>query len=1493
MKNRLSCKIFMLLMSAAGGGCSSLYADVIWNGGSVSNVFDEDLTIEADVVLPAGPTIIEASHRDVIVDIDQDLAIRGNPSGESQLYLIPHFGRTIRFKLDHTVTFYGSANETFQDPLIIIHGNQGRVIFELEGGDDFVLDTEEVTTTGEEPVTFQSGGVEYYVLLADEDEYSRMPQTIFQRRSGREKADKDRNVKIEIHKNCLLGFLSHSIVGDNEAEGAIAFDPSTGGEGRMILDIRNAGAVLVYPRRSSKGDALNITSAEIHKEVLAGGQAMLQVINGSGDTHSSGLLVTNRNERMSQYLYDPFLNLEVRKDDNDYRGNFEGNQYGFVVGSNGILDIQENSYFDYVALALNKKYGRNRIRGFDDEQAEELIKKRNPSALIFDQSLDPFASHPMVNFGETSALFVRSGVDKKDHVKGVNDKHAFTVRESRRTEEVGNYVVDIEGEAEFVGPDLTNGSAAKIELLSLEVDPEGGPLFVGGSEDIFPLRTFAHREDGELYAYNLGAFLINGRMNLKNVSLSHTDENAIVLENDDVLSEPVYVGGETFKLLRLDDASLPVEIESRPKITFVSSRFLIHTDVALTGVDLLVPNRVEVTEVGLQNLSQFVFASNGRAVDDGTGRRLILGTLSGATAQDGVSIVDSDAHLDVMQTEDVFDIAVDPNAPDGDHTLQFITTTNDNTITEEIGDADISDQVSIHSIFLGNNSNISIGTNADDTGFFENTSPWLRLSGDFFAFESSGGPLDNPASSLRTAKGAIFVDLNGRFSIDPEFDATMGAMVVRSRNAITDLPVGNVYFEPGVGIAPWVLNFDPNDIRTRQFPYEDEYDQQAASDLIVVAADEVISDFTIDWLLIRQNNEQIFGRCMTRELPDAAFPFVPYPVDQIQPGFCPPVTENNITNVPIIEGEVGQLQIAGSRLGDPAHIKIRGGFVREIVFQDTGRAGEAPVAIIILEEGGRVGIGSANTNSDSVTAARRLGHNGVIIIGNRGGGQVILNEGVVIEGQCPFLFGPDIQPGETVDVISESGDIQQIAIRAGGTFDLNSIAEGGFLDLGADIRLSVEAGSLLLFGEAEMGENSLLRLRGNSRIDFLPANTAAVNRFFADIPLGSIDNTLSPTEPTDASLPHNEFAPLINFGEGLNNTDQFRTRIVGVGTIELSENAQINIPAGAIVGVETIDQLVGDAQAMRATITRTTTDLTIRLLDAAQFNIGNAATEQRGGVFQIGNVEDRGSDHSISFQLELNGAETEFNLGSGAVLGLGAGVANLNVENPSQLLINPLYNVDNISIIVNAGTFDASRIFTTDDARANVILIGENGVDETTFTFTVANNSSAVVRGGSPLVLVNEGTVALDNMGLVSPIVRGDSGPVQIGTDAQGNPIFSTRIEAGMFASSLLQDLSVPVTNLSAEDFFAAESTQDALDPLTPAANRANAGSVDQVVGQPEVVRIGTIIDGQIVRQDVSDIFSPTSTDLEVIRQEVVEQGAVLVDIDAATGQILDVAQIQ
>ncbi len=105
---------------------------------------------------------------------------------------------------------------------------------------------------------------------------------------------------------------------------------------------------------------------------------------------------------------------------------------------------------------------------------------------------------------------------------------------------------------------------------------------------------------------------------------------------------------------------------------------------------------------------------------------MILGTRIGSTAADGCSRVDGEAYLDIMEKTDAIASDFNPLNPNGNQTLSLSTASNSPDVVTS----------SIHTIFLGGSSNISIGVNADSTGFNIDTNPWLRIQGNVFSFET-------------------------------------------------------------------------------------------------------------------------------------------------------------------------------------------------------------------------------------------------------------------------------------------------------------------------------------------------------------------------------------------------------------------------------------------------------------------------------------------------------------------------------------------------------------------------------------------------------------------------------------------------------------------------------------------------------------------------------------------------------------------------------------
>lgn len=1442
---------YRLALFAISLASLTLSADQIWKETSVSDVVDEDLIIHGEVLLKAGGTTIQAINKDVKVTLECDAFIKGHWAGESQLYLIASEGHTIRFEIDHNITFTGSAAITGNN-LLIVQSGPGSVEFAIQEGRKVALTSLDC-----------SGGTNYYVLMyggvdapCDEyccDEYERVftccdeyaPCDLFREEyccneeycfpgSGINERSESRptlrfvplsgvsygcnlNRRIIIGPNSRLGFLSSRKIDIAQDSGFIQFDPTVTCIGRMLLEICNGGAFVVSGQYTCQRQGACIRSEHIDPSTAAGFEAVWQISKESVRPDlSAGLLVLNRNRMLPELLVDPFLTNNAREDECEYRGSFCGQRYGLIIGANGTLSVGSDSFVDYVGLALNQLPG---MITRADAQGQRL-KMRNPSALFIDGNLNPNATNAQITFEPRSALFLRSGIAEDGSIRDEFDIDPFTVDASCYTRGVGNIVLDVEGELDVRGTLLDRNITSKIELLSLEVFHTGGSLFVERSGSNFPLRTF-NTEDNELLQYNRGAFLINNQMNLYNTALSHTDESHAVFANNDLRSEPTYIGGETFRLL---------ECGARPSINFFNSRLNIHTDIALTGVDLSVPNIVDEFGIMQPNISDFRFYSNGACVDNGTGRQMILGTRLGSTAADGVFRIDGDSYVRIVQEENALASSVSSNDPNGDQTLLLTTGSNDETINENASDLGTN---SIHTIFLGNNSDIAIGTDADTTGFAYDSHPWLRIAGNVFSFEARGGAATVSRSPI-TGRNAMFVDLNGTVSIDPGYIANMGIMVIRSRNGVVDLPTEQVIFSNGAAITSRNVNL------------------ANPEDQIIIPAGETLSSYLFNWQRAQ------------KDCPN----FIPF--NCCANACACPVTEENVTSLPTVQGTIDNFEIQAARLGDPVQFLIDGGLVRQLTFINSQTSAEAPVAVVALRNNGTLGL-------DGTT---RLGANGTTIIAD-GSGTIQVNQDIIINNNCSIVRGPNF--GECDRILFTSSVPRQITVQSSGVLNLSSFTQPtDVVEFGGELSLVLQPGAQVITG------GGTLAFSGNARLEFAPASN--VFSFFNAIAHGAHDETL-PVTVVNASQVHNALSSLTNFGQDLANTNQFRVRLIGSGTIELRDNAVATVPFNAFVGVET---LASD------TCTIPTTDLTLSILDSAQFNIGRLNVEE-GGVFQIGNVTDLGDNHIVNFTLTLDGNDAVFSIGSRGFFGLGVGISRFDGQpaaaqsvtrqpvcpvnfSMNENLVNTLFNVGNTTFNFLSGLFQHDRIFSGDNSNASLLAI--TGAEGPTFALnfetpnenvdpTLISESNFNIAGGGNIALVQPGE------GSIHPVVLNQVGEL---TD---------RLTVGIMASSLLQPASEDLEGLTGEQLFDFFTTQDASDANSTRVNtfgRANVASQgDSFRPDAAAVRLGLVSQGEILRIEGFNILGNNQEDASMA---AIDDAAVFVDIDPELNEVVSVSNI-
>lgn len=1370
LTSKLRLVSLLLLCSAA-----TLHGQVVWQNNFTPDATDENVILGEPLITlqGPGPVHITALSADVLVTMTTgDVIIQGQPSGDSRLYLNATGGRTITFVMTNNLTFRGSAGGAIPDLLVVVQG-AGQVIFQLDGGKTLTL-----TQNG-------SSGVTQMLV-----QMNALPSTLYIERSA---VDPNSNVEVIVEGGSILSYLADVAQPNSTEAGTISWDTTNiAGSGRMILTIGQLGAVIVRGRLLTAGG--DFTLADIDPSVPAGGDAVFNVINGSPTT-SGSLLVQNYNETLGEFIWDPWDNLQVRQA--PPFGNFSGVQWGFIIGSYGSLDIGTDSYFDYVSLTGTL------CPTPPIACASSKVKARNPSALFTDGQPDPNFVAPLIVIDPVAGMFFRSGIDNEGNIQPLGSPNPYTIDPTKCAPGAGFPVFDIEGPLNIVGFNSPLVQESQFQLLSLEVNPTGGPLFEGGSETIFPLRTFTKLSEQvpctdqtkTVYlSYNKACFLNNGRVNLYNVSFEHTDENHCVFEDNDVTSQPAYIGGETW-LLNLCMA--------KPKWAFINSRFNIHTSVALTGVDLLVPNGTgPAGSACYDNQSMFVFYENGYAIDHGNGRQMILGTFVGSTACDGCTVISKDAQLDVMQTTTCAGGAL--------QSLILSTTQNDNTIVEGIPvGVNLTNQYSIQTIYLGNSSNISVGTDGSQGTSMEvtvtqqytfplTTFPELLINGNFFSFETRGGCNNLPSTSNVTGQGGIFVDMNGTFSIGSDvcgYTANMGAMVTQSRNGLVDLPKNRVFFDPRIGIANW--NIDLSDPSQR----------------VVVPNGRFLSEYNLNWMFVTKDYNI----------------FSPYLVNCYDACEAPLVTTMNVSGIPIVEGFVQQFNIQGSRIGDPAHLEVNGGYIGELVMLVGYNSAEAPVAVLVLENSAVVGLGSAHRNVDSLYASVQLGVNGINLILNGADATININEDVIVNNICAFLPGPDITPDAVLRITSKED--HTLRITKDGVLDLSAFASGQTIEFAGNLRVIFEPGATVLFGN-DIGEGPVLRFAENARCEFHPGVVRN---------LGVRAQNIQVKGPNDPS-----------------NIDALRVTFAGIGVLEFAECSRADLPRDAFVGIQGACTLPGAF-------------VTLRITDDAQFHIGDADCDIPGGVLQVGNTVDAFAP-LITFSLVLDGPNATFEVGPQGFLGLGVGIVSKPPLGHDFWTVAPLANVQKISLDLQNGLFRHSQLYAGSDDRSALIALCDsvNGNSLAAFDFYMDPIpgpvpyfgpllSNTTILGGGDLIATSTSAPAFN------PVVDITNGFIDL------------NYSAGILASSPM----IQETTFQDVDAFAAQlllRVQNIL-AIAPTPNRgvAASSSLRNQVRVGYVDNGGLLSDGLIARTEVRDIIGKTPQ--TTVQEHSLEIGAVQLNL--------------
>ncbi len=1233
--------------------CSSrIDADTIWSGGAQSgNVTvapGNSLIISGQNFLTTPVNIVNTSGSTGYVTIAADATI----TSSQELYFSATTGSIITVSVINDLTLSGTNGVNF---LVTMSGG-GTLDFQIAGGK--TLSFTQTTTVG--------GGTIFLDNMINTS-----PTVVFQRFSPASDPDPDGHAFIEVGNNSAISFLGQF----SGNSGTIQFDAtaSTSNIGRLILQINDGGAVV---NEAASLTRFPVTLANIqfnqgssygNPELLFGGTPSVGNYNG--------LLIVNGNLTWNGLENNPFCELTPTSS--------TVIRSGFILGAGSKTTVNPESYIDYVVTVTNITV----LPAIPDDVLNvpcerfltRVIKDRNPAALIIDGNPDNSDPAQIFMLGN-SAIYFRSGVDclGNSSMFAADGTISFTINPTLNPSDegsllnVGTILLDVEGPLVVNGdsdPAFTDGTA--LQILSWQVTSTGGSVLIYQNDTNFPLRTYAQDAQGNYLQYGSGTFLINNKMALYQMHLQHTDEiHPIFDDNIAGQSSPTYVGGDRLNICCTSNLSCPCyAARVVPAIQFYNSYFDLHTSAAAVGLSLQIVNDFAPD---LNNISQFIFYGNGRCIDNGTGRSLILGTEVGSTAADFQTIVSRDAQLDVMQTVTVVDAGrVNPEID-----LQLTVSVNNYKVTPGIT-GNISGQLGVNTLFLAYASNISIGT--QNNTFGGTSLPTLDILGEFFSFSTQGGDLNSPQSSCTTGQGGMFVDYNGVVNNNSN-RVNFGMMVTKSSNGLVNLAYNQVFFDPRVGIAQWQLNLnDP-------------------SQLLIIGPDTEFSDYTLDW----QNLMKDY--CSTYSQPL----FVPYEPTTAPffPATLYPVVAANLNGLPTIQGTVDQMQVINSRLGDQVHLMIDGGLVREFVLLTGRSSGTAPVGVLALQNNALVGLGTAARNVDSLDASVVLGVNGVILMPN-GSATVRLNVDTLINNYCHIVtgtaFGSTAVTGDRllIDSVVPKG----LRIKSDGVLDLTQFTSTlQTLVISGAVNMVLEPGA-----EVVLGGGNLI-FEGDSRLYCEP--------------------------DTSVNVPS---------GTSVASTDNMRVKFTGAGRVTFKENAQLVIPRGALLGVETNTDL--GQLGIGIPITNQSWAFT----DNAQFFIGSSS--EYGGGFQIGDTFGSGSGLNMTFTLLLTGAGALLDLDSQGFLGLGAGIVNKPQTAPNTWLIAPLYHVGSITISVPEGTFDNQQTYSGDNNLAGLLAIinSTSSCPAYNFSFDTVN---ADILGGGNMVLLS--TIAPTTG--VQPLVQATAG---------------------------------------------------------------------------------------------------------------------------------------
>ncbi len=1119
---------------------------------------------------------------------------------------------------------------------------------------------------------------------------------------------------------------------------------------------------------------------------LLGGDGIAR--DSSNVPNSRGLVIINTCNSEPAFAADPYddggwFNQDIF---NSGRGNTPIRP-GFVVGVNGLVDVYHNTFLNHISgtntRALSPSAvgltGLNTALTTASVAANDTFKKHGPSAMLVDglpsaatygtlyQAHEILGTKASISLRGWSKLFCTSAVTNGGVFNSAtlnlgnfayNGTTAFA---STATVGEGEVVLDIEDQCtlysfidnfnsntltstvpfarhngslfgQYAGTTPLDGGLGELNIPSVQIGHTGWE--VDGSGAIVLQRPLIIN-----HSYprcNNGSILLNGDLTIRWAALNHNDvgrtigRDALGLVGDPVNAASVISGGERVVFGSLVHSTA----EELPVIWLENATIDCHESIAVSGLRMVVQERLDLTQTLTSNSSTIVFFNRGDLYDlnnTGLGRIFQLGTqgnklangLSNATLSNGFVNVFKHAASLTNVAELLFDAQPDLGIAHTDEKIYHTFLLGNNSYTE-LG------WTSTQGVIANASSVVvfpwdaidNLPNNPTDFTIFSldkanNQPATLEVIGDLIYFDARDGSENQSPLSVGDPRlgRVMYVNYGGRFKLSQELNSTTGAVTFAPRAEVNQTiafrvpTIDNADDPAGVIDAPRDQVTYTKPVVPYNINLQDAFVNDTNVDLTKVGLDSSVDTFYLNWSDI----PRVTGFVPVKSYRGLLEMSRHYYKDALTRAIAIQIGAVAMPAGGLLQLGSGQLiqqfQVSGATQANPLLLYLTGdttdrAVIREMVSVPTLPLviGEGQNAAIFMDRDAKIGLGSRDFNAESVNAWNLLGKEYVTLLPN-GNATVELNSDLIIADAQPVIPTANFGLATTNRLTFFAENSHEIRIPAGGELDLSAfgsapIGEQQQLAFAGRVRLIFEAGSTLRFPDLKhsgVAQRPILYLTDDAELIWEGTGERDATRLAAR-------NISDPVK---------------------SNIDVRRSRIIGVGEIRIDKHARMRIASTSVLGLET-DNKTDE------------TDILISVMREGAMLIGDLNTA--GGVFQVGNVVNR-AGHAIYLLLRVDGPKSVVQVSREGFIGFGAGLKQRASTDTGTTAVNgstvrSLFNVADIDIRSIRGAVSHNQVYAGSDPESSLMALGP----ATSYTVDLGISSESIWRGGGNLLYVTD-----------------------------------------------------------------------------------------------------------------------------------------------------------